>query len=157
VLLIFAEADREAALGAAHALRTEGLSVQALGTDRGQPGRVKLLQELNRANCVVTLWSSSARADQALIEWSRAADQRKALVSASLDGAGAPDDFSTDAAKTAADWSQGAASDKTKRLLHAVRDQVDKAPSLTREEFLASFFSFGGLRFGLTLDDVVAR
>jgi hypothetical protein len=157
VMLIFAEADREAAQAAAHALRAEGLSVQALGADRGAPARPKLVQELNRANCVVTLWSSTARGDAALIAWSRAADQRKALVSASLDGQGAPEDFPSAATLAPADWSAGASSDKSKRLLRSVRDQVDKAPALTREEFLGSFFFFGGLHFGLTLDDVVTR
>jgi hypothetical protein len=155
VLLIFAEADRDAAQAAAHALRTDGLSVQALGADRGAPARAKLVAELNRANCVVTLWSSSARADRAILEWSRAAEQRKALVSATLDGDGPPKDFASEFAP--ADWSAGVSSDQSKRLLRRVRDQVDKAPSLTREEFLGSFFFFGGLHFWLTLDDVVTR
>lgn len=155
VVLIFAEADREAALAAAHALRVEGLSVYSAGTDRAGPARVRLSEEMNRAPCILTLWSERARADGALIEWARSADQRKALVSASLDGSRAPEDFPTKAEP--ADWSGASGPDKARKLLKTVRDQVDKAPQLTREEFLSSFFFFGGLHFGLTLDDAVSR
>jgi TIR domain len=156
VVLIFAEADRESALAAAHALRVEGLRVYAAVASKAAPAQGRLSEEINRARCVVTLWSERAKANAHLIEWARAADQRKALVSASLDGSRAPTDFPS-AEIAPADWSSARGPDKAQGLLRSVRDQVDKAPNLTREEFLSSFFFFGGLHFGLTLEDAVSR
>jgi hypothetical protein len=156
VVLIFAEMDREPALAAAHALRVEGLSVYAASAGQAQSVRARFSEEMNRASCVVTFWSEDAKSDARLIEWARSADQRKALVSASLDGSAAPSDFPS-AKIRPADWSLPAGPDRTRNLLKSVRDQVDKAPNLTREEFLSSFFFFGGLHFGLTLEDAVSR
>lgn len=152
VVLIHADTDRAAAQEAASALRTEGLSVYTASQGGSNPQRV--FEELNRASCVLTLLSAQASSDAAILGWSRAAAQRKALVLASLDGTATPADF---VRAVPADWSGPNDPDGAERLVRSVKDQVNKAPSVSREEFLGSFFHFGGLHFGLTLQDAVTR
>lgn len=46
------------------------------------------------------------------------------------------------------------------KLLHAVKDAepgTDGSQGITRDQFLQSFFLWGGLHFGLTIDDVITR
>lgn len=63
--------------------------------------------------------------------------------------------------KTAIEGARGerAAFDPEK-LLHAVKDAdpgTEGSQGITRDQFLQSFFLWGGLHFGLTIDDVITR
>lgn len=157
VVLLFAKDDARAAKSVAGLLRREGVSAEALDLAAGGDARAGKI--LNSAGCVVTLWSAKLLRDPMLVEFARTADRRRVLVSASLDGTEPPVDIEAMHMAEVPGTGRAAKADPngTRALLHAVRDTLDRSPELTREDFLRSFFFFGGLHFGNTLDDVVKR
>lgn len=151
VVVISAKADTARADAASSALASLGLKVLV----NPAPGRARA-EALNRASCVVALLSRASVADELLQQEIRAAGERHALVPVQFEGAVLPPDLRAPIIDMAA--AKGLADGEAfTGLLHAVREQADKSPGLSREEFLQSFFFFGGLHFGLTLDDAVKR
>jgi hypothetical protein len=157
VVLLFAKDDVRAAKSVVGLLRREGVSAEGVdpGVRAGEEGRFS--QALNSAGCVVTLWSAKLLRDPILVEFARMADRRHVLVSASLDGTEPPADIEATHMKEVPGMDAKADPNGLQALLHAVRDTLDRSPELTREDFLRSFFFFGGIHFGNTLDDVIKR
>jgi hypothetical protein len=157
VVLLFAKDEARAANAVAGLLRREGMSAHTIerGVRAGEEGRFSRL--LNSAGCIVTLWSAKLLRDPNLVDIARVADHRRVLVSATLDGTEPPADI--EATHMASFPGAAAKADPSGKsaLLRAVRDTLDRSPEITREDFLRSFFFFGGLHFGNTLDDVVNR
>lgn len=157
VVLLFAKDDLRAAKAVIGLLRREGLSAEAMERAARTSDEAQFSQALNVAGCVVTLWSAKLLRDPILVGLARAADRRRVLVSASLDGVEPPADIEATYMTDVPSMTANGDPSGTQALLRAVRDTLDRSPELTREDFLRSFFFFGGLHFGNTLDDVVKR
>jgi hypothetical protein len=158
VVLLFAKSDARAARAVIDLLRREGVSAHAADmTITALEERTRAGQALNAAGCVITLWSSKLLRDPHLVDYARAADHRRALVSASLDGTEPPPDIEATHKTQFPGMAARADANGTEALLRAVRETLERAPEVTREDFLRSFFFFGGLHFGNTIDDVVKR
>jgi hypothetical protein len=157
VVLLFAKEDVRAAKAVVNLLRRGGVSAQALSRINGAADGAEFDHAVNGAGCVVALWSSSLLRDPALIDYARAADRRRALVSASLDGSEPPADIEALHATAFPGTAAKADPSGSQALFRAVRETLDRTPEISREDFLRSFFFFGGLHFGNTLDDVIKR
>lgn len=157
VVLLFAKEDVRAAKAVVGLLRRGGVAAQALSPANGSADGAALDRALNEAGCVVALWSAHLLRDPALIDYARAADRRRALVSASLDGSEPPSDLEALHATELPGTRAKADPSGSRALFRAVRETLDRTPEASREDFLRSFFFFGGLHFGNTLDDVIKR
>lgn len=157
VVVVCAEQDRRTAARLSSALRKEQLQTFVADSDRNLRVDEKLAQALTQASSIVVLWTESALSDRALLYQARTADIRNALVSLSIDGVKPPAEFDNQVTTDLSRWVREGSRSTLASVVDIVRTRADQAPGESREDFLRSFFYFGGLHFGITLDEAIQR
>ena len=157
VVVVCADPDRRTAARLSSALRKEQLRAFVADGDRNARIDERLAQALTQASSVVVLWTQSALHDHALLYQARTADIRNALVSLSLDGSAPPAEFDNQSTMDLSRWVREGSRSTLASVIDIVRTRADQPPNESREDFLRSFFYFGGLHFGVTLDEAIQR
>ncbi len=157
VVVVCSDADRRTADRLSNALRKEHLHAFVAAGDRNCALDERLSAALNQASSIIVLWTPSALNDHALLYQARTADIRNALVSLSLDGCEPPGEFDNQGTTDISRWAREGSRSNLATVVDIVRTRADQAPGESREDFLRSFFYFGGLHFGVTLEEAVQR